>query len=44
MRKTLTVSLPRAMLYCRFQVLWKAFFRELGVEVIVSFSPPGIIT
>ena len=34
----MTVGLPRAMLYYRFQVLWKTFFRELGVQVLVS--PP----
>lgn len=38
MEQTLTVGLPRAMLYYRFQVLWKAFFQELGVRTLVS--PP----
>lgn len=38
MQKTLTIGLPRAMLYYRFRILWRVFFRELGAQVIVS--PP----
>ena len=34
----LTIGLPRAMLYYRYRVLWKAFFKELNVNVLVS--PP----
>ncbi|MGI6211368.1 MAG: acyl-CoA dehydratase activase-related protein [Anaerovoracaceae bacterium] len=36
--KKITIGLPRAFLYARYNVLWKAFFRELGCDVIVS--PP----
>ncbi|MCD8076406.1 MAG: acyl-CoA dehydratase activase-related protein [Lachnospiraceae bacterium] len=32
------VGLPRALLYDRYRVLWKSFFQELGVDVLVS--PP----
>ncbi len=32
------IGLPRAMLYYRYRVLWRAFFQELGIEVVVS--PP----
>ncbi len=38
MDTTLTIGLPRAMLYYRWQVLWKAFFKELNVNTVVS--PP----
>ena len=27
------IGLPRAMLYYRYRVLWRAFFQELGIEV-----------
>ena len=37
-KQTLTVGLPRALLYYRYAVLWKAFFQELGVETVTS--PP----
>ncbi len=30
------IGIPRAMLYYRYKVLWKSFFRELGCEVILS--------
>ena len=32
----IVVGLPRAMLYHRYRVLWRAFFEELGVEAAVS--------
>lgn len=32
------IGLPRAFLYYRYGTLWKAFFRELGIETVVS--PP----
>ena len=35
-KQTLTVGLPRALLYYRYAVLWKTFFQELGVETVVS--------
>ena len=35
-KKRVTVGLPRAMLYYRCHTLWKTFFRELGVETVVS--------
>ena len=31
-----TIGLPRAMLYYRYRTLWKTFFRELGVDIVVS--------
>ncbi len=34
--KGLTIGIPRALLYFRYKVLWHAFFRELGVNVIYS--------
>ncbi|MCD7715439.1 MAG: acyl-CoA dehydratase activase-related protein [Lachnospiraceae bacterium] len=36
--QVLTIGLPRALLYDRYQVLWKTFFGQLGAEVRVS--PP----
>jgi predicted nucleotide-binding protein (sugar kinase/HSP70/actin superfamily) len=35
---TIKVGIPRALLYYRFYPLWKTFFTELGVEVVVSGS------
>ncbi len=32
------IGLPRALLYQRYRVLWRTFFRELGLEV--KISPP----
>jgi len=32
----LVIGLPRAMLYYRYGVLWRAFFRELGMETAIS--------
>ncbi len=31
-----TVGLPRALLYYKFEALWKVFFQELGAKVVVS--------
>lgn len=36
--KRLVIGLPRALLYYRYEPLWRAFFEALGAEVIVS--PP----
>lgn len=36
--QTITIGLPRAMLYCRCRVLWKTFFESLGAAVVAS--PP----
>ncbi|MGN0709706.1 MAG: acyl-CoA dehydratase activase-related protein [Anaerovoracaceae bacterium] len=33
---TITVGIPRAMLYYRYHTLWKAFFDALGVKTVVS--------
>lgn len=33
-----TVGLPRAFLYYRYDILWKSFFKELGIKTISS--PP----
>ena len=30
------IGIPQAMLYHRYAALWRAFFRELGMEIIVS--------
>ncbi len=35
-RGRITVGLPRAMLYYRYEILWKSYFTELGVKYIVS--------
>jgi len=35
-KNKLVIGLPRAMLYYRYGVLWRTFFRELGMEVTVS--------
>ena len=32
----ITVGLPRALLYYKYHVLWKEFFKQLGVQTIVS--------
>ncbi|MCD8104526.1 MAG: acyl-CoA dehydratase activase-related protein [Lachnospiraceae bacterium] len=34
--RKLVIGLPRALLYDRYQVLWKSFFKELGADVLVS--------
>ncbi len=36
MDKNCVIGLPRALLYYRYRVLWRVFFRELGLEVKVS--------
>lgn len=37
-QQAITIGLPRALLYYRYGVLWRAFFRELGLNAVVS--PP----
>ena len=32
----LRIGIPRAFLYYKYQVMWRRFFEELGVEIIVS--------
>ncbi len=34
--KSMTIGLPRGMLYYRYAPLWRAFFQELGLETVVS--------
>lgn len=34
--KASTIGLPRAMLYYRYEILWKNFFSNLGLKYIVS--------
>ena len=34
--KKITIGIPRALLYYRYQTLWKCFFEGLGCKVIVS--------
>ena len=36
--KAPVIGLPRAMLYERYEVLWKTFFSALGMKGIVSLS------
>ena len=33
-----TIGIPRALLYHRFETLWKTYFETLGVTIMVS--PP----
>ena len=35
-KQTITIGLPRALLYFRYAILWKTFFQELGMETVVS--------
>ncbi len=30
------IGLPRALLYQRYRVLWRMFFKEIGIDVVVS--------
>lgn len=34
-RNQLTIGLPRALLYFRYEILWKNFFTSLGMKIIV---------
>lgn len=34
--KSLVIGLPRALLYYRYEALWRGFFSALGAEVVVS--------
>ena len=34
--KTITIGLPKALLYYRYETLWKYFFKELGCKIITS--------
>ncbi len=34
--KKITIGIPKALLYYRYQVLWKTFFKCLGCEVVIS--------
>lgn len=36
MSKPITIGLPRAMLYHRYEVLWKNYFSALGVSCVIS--------
>ena len=36
--RCLTVGIPRGLLYHRFETLWKTYFEELGIKIVVS--PP----
>ncbi len=33
---SITIGIPRALLYYRYRTLWTTFFKELGVETVVS--------
>ena len=34
--RIMTIGLPNAFLYYRYEYLWKTFFSELGCEVVTS--------
>lgn len=36
MDNKIIIGIPRALLYYKYEVLWKTFFRELGVNFIIS--------
>lgn len=36
MENKIKVGLPRALLYHKYDVLWKTFFKELGVQTVIS--------
>ena len=36
MTEQITIGIPRGMLFYRYEILWRSFFRELGIEVLVS--------
>ena len=35
-KKKITIGIPRAMLYYRYEVLWKNFFSILGADCVIS--------
>jgi len=35
-KQTITIGLPRALLYYRYRTLWRTFFQELGMETVTS--------
>ncbi len=35
-KQTITIGLPRALLYYRYRTLWRTFFQELGMETAAS--------
>ena len=35
-KHTVTVGIPRSLLYFRYGVLWQRFFQELGIQTVVS--------
>ena len=36
LQNTITIGIPRGLLYYRYENLWKSFFKELGIKIIVS--------
>jgi predicted nucleotide-binding protein (sugar kinase/HSP70/actin superfamily) len=34
--KKVKIGIPKALLYYKYQVMWRSFFEELGLEVVVS--------
>lgn len=36
MENKAVVGIPRGMLYYRYETLWRVFFREIGVDFIIS--------
>lgn len=36
LQNTITIGIPRGLLYYRYERLWKSFFNELGINIIVS--------
>lgn len=41
-KQTITIGLPRALLYYRYYALWRTFFQELDIKVAVSTPTAGI--
>lgn len=36
MQDKIKIGIPRALLYYKYECLWKEFFRQLGVDIVVS--------
>ncbi|MBO5182912.1 MAG: hypothetical protein J6B64_00785 [Bacilli bacterium] len=36
MNNKITIGIPRALLYYKYNVLWQSFFKELGIDTLIS--------
>ena len=36
MDNKIKIGIPRGLYYYKYNILWKAFFKELGCDIIVS--------